>query len=303
MDKKTMLELTSNRITAAAMRERGVTQVPITPKGEIPDDVFKRYVTAGEPSGDFFEGHMLVSPEEWERRQRAPQTVTEYDPISGEVLTNTARAAWASLAPYRVLGGEVVSAADLSAYARSKGLLSAEITSTLARMLFPKGSDPITPPEALEGAAQRWPYDGDAAEIARKARRSGGAAKVTQAPTSGGQVIHNDGAIIGQQINVPGDASFTFSAPGRSRQGQLADFFVKCFDVGELSRLLMALPGGIALVNALPGREVPRTVFATAAASALESRGMVDRVFFLALLEARPRFGAEIQSLRALYGV
>lgn len=315
MDKKALTKLMGNRLTAATLREAGATRVPVTPKHELAEEVFKRFIAAGEPSGDFFEDHLLVSPEEWEKRQRARPVKVSYDPISGEALDEATATAWANLAPFTVLGGGIVSAADLAAYAKVEGLLSAEVTSTIARLVFPTGLTPVSPPQALTKAAQRWPYDQDAQDKATNRRRGLGAhgGKSATVEPQPSQVVSNHGT-IGQQINVPTGASFTFgsgdghtvpsaNAPSKPRIGQLSDLLLSAYSSDELRRFLRDLVGGSDLVSSLPEGPISPSALVLKACQLLEGRGYLDRDFFDRLQLERPRRAHEILRLRDLYGV
>lgn len=315
MDKKALTKLMGNRLTAAALREAGATRVPVTPKYELAEEVFKRFIAAGEPTGDFFEDHLLVSPEDWEKRQRARPVKVSYDPISGEALDEATATAWANLAPFTVLGGGVVSAADLAAYAKVEGLLSAEVTSTIARLVFPTGLTPVSPPQALAKAAQRWPYDPDAQDKATNRRRGLGAhsAKSAMVEPQPSQVVLNHGT-IGQQINVPAGASLAFGsgggqtmsaphAPFKSREGQLNELLLDMFTADELRGFLRYLPGGGALVGRLPEGTASRALLVSEACQLLDRNNLLNRDFFDRLQLERPRRAHEILRLRDLYGV
>lgn len=296
MDKKMLLKLVGNTLTADAVREAGLTLVPVTPKGELPSEVLKAYINDGQPQTRFYQGHRLVTPETWESMRRASPAPTRFDPISGEPESAATSQAWDALAPIRLVDGTSVSAADLAAYAKATGRVSAEFTSIILRMVLPKGSEPVPAPEALEEAALEWPYDPSAASVAQR-RRSGVSHRYEPPPPVSvpAQVVVNHGS-VGAQVNVTG--------PGRrSRESQVADFLCSAFSVDELRRLLRDLPEGRAIVDALPSGGVSQRAYANSAAETLTRRNCVDRAFFEALTLARPRMFVEISDLRALYGL
>lgn len=283
MNKQDFLALAGDRLTAAVIREQGFALVPINPDGTLADEAFKQYIAAGAPDGRFFGAFLLVPPEEMERRRRMKPAAARFDPISGEPETTGSIAAWDALSPITVQGGASVSAADLSAYAASKGLLSSEITSTLARMLLPKGTAPIGPPEVLEQAALEWPYDPQAAQIA--AERRAGLDRV---------------AIQATPLPTSSVAPTLMRSAARTKWARLEDFLLSAFDTGELSRFLYSR--GLVDRFAMPSGPISPAAFASAAVTQIRGRGAADGTFFDALLLERPRRGTEITDLRAEFG-
>lgn len=291
-------KLTSNTITAAALRDAGISWVPVMPDGSLADLALAAFIQAGQPEGDGFFTHngddiKLFAPEEWERNRHTKAGPAKCDPINGEPLTEVTLAAYNALAPIKLLGGGSVPAIELLAYGAEKHLLPVDLTSREARRL-PKGTEPIAPDDDLKPAAREWPYDTNAAEFARRRLERGipTPAPIVRRVRDGGQTLVNNGP-VGQQFNI--------QSGNRSRDAKLADGLVAVFSRAELARFLRYNVDA-SLESALPGESVAMSVYTAAAVDALRSRGLIDGAFFDALIRERPRVTA-IHELRPLYGV
>lgn len=323
LDVKKIRALKGNTLTPTTLRAEGVAFVVIQPNGQIAEELFTRYLSAGEPDGSYFERHLVVSIDVWERTWMRRPPAQTFDPVSGEPETPESAAGWARCAPLRVLadGGKstTVSAADLCAYAAATGRLAAGFNSMMARMALPKGLEPVdgVEVEILTEAALAWPYDRDAATIATDRRRGAGQRKGPpplstrsdiSTPT---QTVVNLGSVINQSvvhggIGVQINGSGGYTAPPRTLSGpqhrQLVDLLRTLFTLDELRRFLRYLPAAGGLVEDLPEGNANLPTVADAAVTLLQSRGLVDRALFSTLLNERPARGRDIQIVREQLG-
>lgn len=287
IDLKKLQKIVGNAPTAQALREMGLALIPVTPSGEIEEKVIAAYITAGQPAGRFFQGHKLVTPDVWEAMRRAPAK-SDYDPIDGHQLSEVESTAWAAKAPVKLPHDKgTVAMATLLAFGAVEGDLPPDLTSTLARLMLPKGTDPIDPPDLLGDVALAWVYNPRASEIAQR-RLSEGVGVVPGAATTG----------------VPSTAA-PAPAPVRttgSPASRLADLFTSLFGKDELRRFIMYRVSNT-LVNDLPDGSIAMSQYAYEAADLIRRRGMIGPALFDSLLAERPGRHIDINNLRASLGV
>lgn len=287
MNLSQLKKLTGNALTAAAIREAGLSLVPIDPNGSINEAQLKKFIEAGTPDQRFFGKCLLVTPEEMENRRKKPALTTRYDPVSGEPETEASSAAWDAAAPIRVYNGlteKTVPAADLMAFASVEGYLPAEVTSLIARMFLQKGTLPVDPPEILERAALEWPYDGNAAQKAflKRSQSSLPAARpvvlppAKQAPNGYRQTAGTSTRNIGLS--------------------ELKRFISARYSVDEMRRLFYR--AGVD-DSQLPEGPVTANSFAETAVNTADRLGVINDTFFFTMLADRPRFSDEINTIRS----
>lgn len=292
IDIKKLQKIVGNAPTAQALREMGLALIPVTPSGEIEEEVITAYITAGQPAGRFFQGHKLVTPDVWEAMRRAPAK-SDYDPIDGHQLSEAESAAWAAKAPVKLPHGKgTVAMASLLAFGASEGNLPPDLTSTLARLMLPKGADPIDPPDLLGDVALDWTYNPRAAEIAQYRLSKGRDATIGAAPVSARPPV---------AVNTIAAAPAPVRTTG-TPASRLADLFVAMFSKDELERFLRyrvdnALPGE------LPEGPVAKTHYAYEAADLIRRRGLIGPALFDSLLAERPGRHIDINNLRTSLGV
>ena len=285
MNANQLKKLMGNALTAASIREAGLNLVPIKPTGEIDETVLRAYIEAGMPNERFFKQLRLVTPEEMEDRRRAKPSASRFDPISGEAETPAVSAAWDALAPIQVVTGDAVSAADLTAYASSKGFISREVTSLLARMCLPKGNTPVSPPEILEQAALEWPYDHEAKTVAQQRRYSQPMATAYKAPT----------AVVEPRI-----IESSCRQASSVQAARVAPLLTKMFGADELRRFFVSI--GVDRAS-LPGEMASLATLASEGMDTARRHGHVNSAFFDQLILARPGRALEIVALRNEFGL
>ena len=293
IDLKKLQKIVGNAPTAQALREMGLALIPVTPSGEIEEKVIAAYITAGQPAGRFFQGHKLVTPDAWEAMRRAPAK-SDYDPIDGHQLSEAESAAWAAKAPVKLPHDKgTVAMASLLAFGAVEGDLPPDLTSTLARLMLPKGADPIDPPDLLGDVALAWVYNPRASEIAQRRLSEGGGA------TPGASMV------IAGSIGTVNMGSVAPPAPVRTigtPASRLADLFVLMFSRDELERFIRYRVNG-SLTNELPDGPVAKTTYAYEAACLIQRRGLIGSALFDSLLAERPGRHIDINSLRSSLGV
>lgn len=293
IDLRKLQKIVSNAPTAQALREMGLNYIPVTPSGEIEEEVIAAYITAGQPAGRFFQGHKLVTPDAWEAMRRAPAK-SDYDPIDGHQLSEAESAAWAAKAPVKLPHGKgTVAMASLLAFGAAEGNLPPDLTSTLARLMLPKGADPIDPPDLLGDVALDWTYNPRAAEIAQRRLSEGGGA------TPGASMV------IAGSISTVNMGSVAPPAPVRttgSPASRLADLLMSLFGKDELRRFITYRVNND-LIKDLPDGTAAISHYAYEAADLLRRRGLIGPALFDSLLAERPGRHIDINNLRASLGV
>jgi hypothetical protein len=275
----TIKKLTGNALTAAALREAGVTLVPILPDGSLADLALAAFIQAGQPANEFFthdgDDYKLVPPEEWERSRHVKAGPAKFDPINGEPLSDAALAAYTALAPIKVLGGGTVPTIELIAYGAEMKLLPSDLTSREARRFFTSGTDAVAPPEDLKPAARAWPYDKNAAEIARRRLDRG----VPAAPPLG--------------KSLAASQTVAMSSPD---SGRMTDLLAKMYTAGELARDMRHVAKVGAVLNSCPNADVvaPNHFFHEFV-SIIHRQGLGPELR-AALVERRPNWRSQIDS-------
>lgn len=230
------------QITPSVLADLGLQRVPIRPDGSTTQELLLAYIQAGQPQGEFFQRHRLVSPDAWSEAQK--QTAESYDPIALTPETATGRAEWSQLAPIQTLSGPV-SAADLCSYAKLRDMLPQDFGTYPARALLAKGAEPVEPHEALAQAALWWPYDPKGQVEARRRRAEGAPALGTRLPPDPRMQSSNSARSSLEPVQPPG---FSRSPPvfdppvspnlPENPAALLPDLLLKLYGMDELSRVV-----------------------------------------------------------------
>lgn len=281
-----------NVVTPEALREAGLDRLPVEPDGELDEALVTEFATEGKPEVDYYKGRKVMTPEQWDAYRRDTK-VPEHDPISGRLLPDDDRKRWAALAPVRVLGGAVVSQADLAAYGSVKNLLHPELTSYFLLRHGEKGETPLDSCPDLEAAALAWPYDKRAQDIARTQRFTAPSGK-SSAPAP----VYREPEPRRMREVIPEAPARTPGVSRQTRETQLEDFILGAFSADEAERKLFR-----AVERDVPGASStsPRN-YVSAAVGAMNRRGLINRDFFDAMILANPGRGNEITTLRGLWG-
>lgn len=282
MNKTDILKLTADAVTPAIFAEAGIDRIPIRPDWSIDETSLKAFVESGQPDVRFFGGLKVVPVAEWDRRRKTPARRDELDPISRTPLDAATAAAWAGLAPIKTATGPVP-ARKLCAYAASEGLLAPDITSTVARLVLPRGTDPVDAPPGLAAAALEWPYEEDGEGIVT--------AWLSAPLSAPARVAHRQPAPVARAAPPSGGTPIA----------RLADLLQSLFSVGEMRRFVRWGPYGDAIAAHLPGEPATRADVAWAAAEQYRSHGLIGPDLFDRLLRERPGRDKDIAPVRALF--
>lgn len=279
MNRADILKLTADVVTPAVFAEAGINHIPVKPDWTVDETALEAFVAAGQPDVRFFGGLKVVPVAEWDRRRKRPSAKVAVDPINRTALDDATDRDWDALAPIKTASGPVP-ARKLCAYAAAQGLLPQDITSTVARLVVPRGTDPVdAPPTLLSIAALEWSYDDD------------------------GEGIVTAWLAAPSRVTVPPPAPMT-RAPvpsGGTPIARLAGLLQSLFSVGEMRRFVKWGPYGDTITAYLPGEPAPPADVAWAAAEQYRSHGLIGPDLFDRLLKDRPGRSRDINFVRALF--
>lgn len=284
------------QITPSVLADLGLQRVPIRPDGSTTQELLLAYIQAGQPQGEFFQRHRLVSPDAWSEAQK--QTAESYDPIALTPETATGRAEWNQLAPIQTLSGPV-SAADLCSYAKLRDMLPQDFGTYPARGLLAKGTEPVEPHEALTRAALWWPYDPKGQVEARRRRAEGAPALGTRLPPDPRMQTADPMRSVPAPVQLPQFShlppfiSPVPAGPSESPSGSLPDLLLRLYTPSELSRIIRFRYPRVETLIPDSGKISPAS-YVSDAVDAIRQVYGIDLLFFQTLYADRPLQAHEI---------
>lgn len=287
-----------NAITPEALHEAGLDRLPVEPNGDLDEALVTAFAREGVPDVEWYKNRKVMTPEAWVVYRRGAKR-PEYDPISGRELGDDEKAAWAALAPVRVLGGVVVQQADLAAFAVVKNLIDPDITSHYMRRRGERGEEPLEHCADLAEAARLWPYVPEAADIARMRRMHGGGSVAARQIAPQPRVRE----VIAEALrDVPEPKPAYDTTKYASRESRLEDLLKAFFGETESLGRFITTRISWALHADLPASVFPLTRYAHEVVQLLGRRGLINNALFDALVLERPNRGGEVTAIRGLWG-